>query len=1326
MEVRTKNILQTYLRRLTNITANNRSILLLRTYGDQLIDLQDLSYLDGENAFDIIRALIARRSRKLCQVLDTRMEENNKLSRRLRLLARADRFLFEESGARDLHVGWPFVRGRFSDGTAVRCPLLFFPVNLIERNNDWIIQPREEAGAMLNKSLLMAYAYYNKVSLDEGLLEASFEEYNIDSTVFRTELYQLLKDKVELHFNPDNFRDELSRFEVLKRDDLEQSFGEGNLKLFPESVLGIFPQAGSRLVPDYMDLIEEEPFDDLETFFANHATGLQERQVVKEEKIYAPFPLDGTQEAAVRAVKEGRSIVVQGPPGTGKSQLIANLIADSIGSGLRILVVCQKRVALDVLNDRLHKIRLDDFVGLVHDHRHDRRSVFDMIARQIDSIEEYKARNRSVDVIFVERRFFQVCRRIDHIVEELEEFRQALFNEDEFGISAKELYLTSDPSSPAITLKQEYQFFDSPQLSSFVTKLKTYVAYANVLDADGYFWKERVSFASFRHADQKDIAAAVSSLTRRQQEIADAVYAIFPVPVNLEDALGLLERKTEADEMLTLFKKQPDAFGCFQAMAEVPDEETSLLWLLNMERVCMNCYDGDGVEETVPSQQLGMIQEVLQRRMKARRSLIRRLHWELFSPHKFLLKRVLVANDLTFNKTGLRTLERRIDNRLNLEHHLTALREKTWLILLPSAYDIDTWKKWFLLQSGVLRAKLFFFSLRQIKDAIIIAEVSCDDFTNRMQALYRAIGTIPDEMQDWQKVLSTYQVRHLIKEPEAAKQYVQLLKRDFDSLFEFDKLKEELAEHERSVIVRLHDHSATWHLETLVTLLQNSIRLAWLDHIETKFPALRIVSTLGVSQLEEELRTLMDEKITLCREILLVRARERIYDEVEYNRLNNRVTYRDLHHQVTKKRKLWPLRRVLTQYGGELARLIPCWMASPESVSALFEMKQDQFDLVVFDEASQCFAERGIPAMYRGKQIVVAGDSRQLRPFDLYQPRWDDGESDLPEVESDSLLELVSRFLPTVHLQGHYRSQSLELIDFSNRNFYSGRLRMLPDRERINDTAPPIGYVVVKGFWEDQTNRKEAEEVVAQVKRLTDEQAAKSIGIVTFNAPQQTLILDLLDEASINREDLFVKNIENVQGDERDIIIFSIGYAPDKNGRFSMRFGSLNVDGGENRLNVAVTRAREKVIIVASILPDQMKVTESKNRGPELLRDYLAFAHRVSEGDFTPFQGPEMGYSQQWYLKARVAAWGEGYREQEIIQSSFPYADIMIRREGAYTGIILTDDEGYHQVNSVKDPYGLIPKLLEKKHWNFQRMYSRNLWLDREKFFTDVARFAHK
>lgn len=1330
-----KNILQSYLRRLTNLSGNNRSLILLRLSAEQLMDLHEVNLLNGFPSFEVLKALIGGKTIKLCQVLDSRVEFNNEVSKKLKKLQRTDSFLFEERGSYDLHIGWPFVRGKFSDGTLVRCPLLFFPVSIVQENNGWYLQLRQQAGITLNKSFLLAYAFYNKVSLDEEMLDTNFEDFNVDSTVFRTQLYQLLKEKLEINFNPDNFRDELIPFQQFKKEEFDMKHRNGELKLFPEAVLGIFPQAGSQLVPDYLKLIEENNILDLEEFFLNknlpvgQGTDVEKilaNQILKEEKIYTPFTIDAYQENAIKAVKLGQSIVVQGPPGTGKSQLICNLIADAIASGKRALLVCQKRAALDVVYNRLQEKQLGDFVGLVHDFRNERKVIFNKIARQIDSIDDYKSFNRSIDVIQTERRFFLVCRSIDQITEQLEQFKQTLFDDQECGLSVKELYLTSEIQGDTINIRQEYQNFPFNTLPQFLQTLRQYAAYAFSFERPDYVWRDRRSFCNYQLNELKEIEKVISDIPAYQKQTQEQIKGLINVTLNLGEAESFRAREDDVLGLIALLKTAA-IFKFMQAMLDEKDNETSFLWFTNVERVLMNCFTGAGAETSLQSDQLVKFQEALQKTMDAQGNIFRLLRWALFSKDKQWLNDVLAANRLQNNKKGLHRLEEKIDNRLNLEHHLTAVKKKPWLIDLPTDYDEVKLKTWFTRQKLAIRAKLIFKSLREVKEGLNPKKYTLSAFITVLTDLLEIVGDLKERKKGWLKYITPYQFRHLISDPEREKDYLKTLRKDFDSLCDFDRIKENLHTYEKDIINKLYDKVGEWNPVFLEVLIQNSLRLAWIEHIEAKNPDLRSVSSKKMEKQREELTSLVEEKQKLSHNILLMRARERVYDNLEYNRLNNRITYRDLYHQVTKKKKIWPLRKVITEFQNELFNVLPCWMVSPESASAIFPMTEI-FDLVIFDEASQCFSERGIPAMYRGKQILVAGDDMQLKPNELYQVRWEE-EADHPDLEVDSLLDLAKRYLPTVHLQGHYRSQSLELIDFSNKYFYGGRLQLLPDRNILNLQQPAIEYHNVGGVWENNTNVAEANAVVERVMSLLLADPDKHIGVVTFNSPQQNLILDLLEEKFAQEKlgipaTLFVKNIENVQGDEKDIIIFSVGYAPDKFKKMNMQFGSLNMTGGENRLNVAVTRAREKIILICSIQPEELRTEELKNEGPKLLKKYLEFAREVDQRRFTPTINVEGKQQASWYLNHQIKYWGEDkFPDFRFEVNRLPLADLLIKNENYYLGIVITDDMHYYSSLSEKDFFAYVPTLMTRKKWDYHYVFSRNIWQDKEKVEEDLLRF---
>jgi AAA domain/Protein of unknown function (DUF4011) len=1326
----TKKILQNYLHRLTDLSGNNRSLFLPKFSGDHFIDLQSLSLLNGEKSFTILEALIAGKKKTICPRVDARMEQSNEASKKVRRLQRMDQFLFEERGSKDLHVGWPFVRGKFNDGTPVRCPLLFFPVELIANEKNWVIKPREDSNILFNKTFLLTYAFRNQVPLDESLLEESFDEIDPDSTVFKTALYQLLqKANLDIHFNADNYRDELTPFVHYKRDDFDTQHRNGELKLFPEAVIGIFPQSGSFLVPDYLDLIENDRISDLETLFqTRHQNQPGEPSFirrVKEEKLYTSFPLDAWQENALKAVKLGNSLVVHGPPGSGKSHLICNLISDGIANGKKILVVCQKRAALDVVYERLGEKNLSPFLGLVHDFRNDRKMVYEKIDSQIGRIDEYKSRNNSVDAVRMEREFYQASRMIDHLTDELEEFRSALFSEKESGISVKELYLRSVSTEPGINLKMEYQHLPYQDIDAFIHKLKLYSSFAYRFDFREYAWFDRRSFASYHRQDLKKLLDFLLEIPDFFQEILSGLHQLASANLTLDECVSLVERKKEVDDLLELISTSA-RFSSFQRMISEQADETSSLWLSNMERVLTDCFQHDGIETSLASSQLGQFQEALRRSMKARRGLIGWIRWELFSKDKMLIIRTLLSNGLRNNKEGFITIEKKLDNRLNFEHNISKLREKKWLTRFPESFRLAEFQHWFQDQQRAIRAREIFTGIRGLRNLADPANLTWQDFTERLHNVFKLLQETPVKTAIWLNYFTPGQLALLTGTNYRPDELAKILQRDFDGLVEFDRQKESLSPDELAIFQKLFSETGVWEYDKLIDLFMNSWSMAWIDHLETKFPCLTMASSGKLDLLESELRTKIRDKQRLGLEILALRARERVTDNLEFNRLNNMVTYRDLHHQVTKKKKVWPLRKLITEFEDEVFRVIPCWLVSPESASAIFPMRE-MFDLVIFDEASQCFAERGIPAIYRARQVVIAGDQQQLRPGDFYQARWQDEDESHPDLEIDSLLELGSRYLQSVDLRSHYRSQSAALIDFSNRRFYGGRLQLLPDCHAANQTEVPIEYHHVDGAWVDNTNQKEAEIVVTLVSELAAKDPGKSIGVVTFNAPQQNLILDLLEERSglTTPSRLFVKNIENVQGDETDIIIFSMAYAPDKKGKLSAQFGSLNQQGGENRLNVAITRAREKIMVVASFWPEQLQVDETLNPGPRLLKDYLTFARTVSQGEFVPSVLPNREHHHDWYLKKRIRKEIESKPGNfDLVEDRFPLTDLTAVHGKKQHGIVLTDDEYYRDSLTAKERHALLPELLEQKNWKFASVYSRNYWNDPERFIHDIRRFS--
>ncbi len=1336
-----QKILKSYQKRLINLTSRNKSLLLLNLSAEQFLDIHELDFLQNKPSFNLIEQLIAQKNTiSLCEIHDPRFERVNEVSKRLRKISRTEKFIEEERGSEDLYVGYPIIKGKFSDGTVVRCPLLFFPVTIVQKDAQiWQLQTRDES-ITLNRSFLLAYSHFNQRQISDEFLEHSFEDFSKDSLEFRTQLYEFLKDSpLKIDFNKELFVNGLHHFEKQLKSDLDLSENNGELKLYPQAVLGIFPQAGSFLVPDYEELVEKslqlaevsEPLDEneimegLESLFPDPQFTNSLNAKPKEENLLTPFAVDASQELALQQIKSGTSMVVQGPPGTGKSQLICNLIADFTARGKKVLVVSQKRAALDVVQERLTRAGMRPFVGNVHDFKNDRKTLYAQILNQIEQIEDYQKQNQSLDAIFLERNFTQESRQIDKISDTLQEFKDALFDVSVCGVSVKELYLTSSPNQPFLNLKEDYKQCKFNEIDDFLKKFDRYFVYQNKLSSSEFadssavvsvptdhspeFWQNRLSFQNLQYSEISQILKVIQDVHNFVQNLEKQSFEIFQKPINFQELEKISGEKERSQNLLLAIGNEK----IYQVFSRNIQEKIKIntAKVSELEAQVAQFFAGQGIEITLPSNHLLSFLSKLNQAIDTKSNVIGGLIWGIFSKEKIDIQNVTMANGLSLSLEDLQKLQQRIQNRIGLEKWWNE-----WEYLFGESVNNEE-PIW--LRKGYRWFERHFQQLYQAEKvnkiwkplvkilpllSVSLQMVTWNDFQKQINFLIQQSQQLIDNQVVWNNYLSKKQIDIISK----SKDLVNInayLKENFDLMQESDSLKASFSNSEWSMIELFLSEK-----EPLFSFI-NSLKLAWIENIEDKYPILRSVSSLKMNQLEIDLQDSVQKKQTLSQEILLLKLRELTYQNLEKNRLQNTITYRDLKYQVGKKRKLWSVRKLITEYSEEMFKIVPCWLASPETVSAIFSLEPN-FDLVIFDEASQCFAEQGIPALYRGKQVVIAGDSKQLQPNDLYRVRFENDTDDDPELEVDSLLDLACQYLPQTQLRGHYRSKSLDLIDFSNQYFYQNTLSLLPDFQEINLQKPAIVFLKVEGVWENSTNQIEAEKVIDLVKNINQTSPEKSIGIVTFNFKQQGLIQDLLEVDKINHEQaIFVKNIENVQGDERDIIIFSIGYAPDAKGKMVMQFGSLNGQGGENRLNVAVTRAREKIYVISSILPNQLRVEEAQNEGPRLLKSYLEYALKVSEGNYKPQAQPSENYRAEWLLKEQLihgvvsVDTDHGFYIKEL-----PFADITVKNLKNYESLILTDDDLYYEHLSPKETFAYIPAGLRAKGWKFERFFSRNFW----------------
>ncbi|MDO4191055.1 MAG: DUF4011 domain-containing protein [Bacteroidales bacterium] len=423
------------------------------------------------------------------------------------------------------------------------------------------------------------------------------------------------------------------------------------------------------------------------------------------------------------------------------------------------------------------------------------------------------------------------------------------------------------------------------------------------------------------------------------------------------------------------------------------------------------------------------------------------------------------------------------------------------------------------------------------------------------------------------------------------------------------------------------------------------------------------------------------------------------------------------------------LRELFRKIPTLLPHLCPCMLMSPISVAQYLDLQSDKFDLVIFDEASQMPTSEAVGAIARGKALIVVGDPKQMPPTSFFSSgNVDEEDADIDDLES-ILEDCRSLEIPSLQLSWHYRSRHESLITFSNNEYYNGTLITFPSTD---DQKAHVSLRPVKGCYDkgkQRTNRKEAEAIVEEVvRRLNDEELRiHSIGIIAFSVAQQRLIEDLLQErfdknkdlrelANNMYEPLFVKNLENVQGDERDIILFSIGYGPDKDGKVSMNFGPLNVAGGERRLNVAVSRAREEMIVFSTLSSTQIDLKRTQSRGVEGLKHFLEFAETQS----ITFNNSTQRKNDVNIIAQEI---GKALKQHLLIthigvgQSNFK-VDIAISRPETpeiYELGILLDGKNYRDTQTTRDREIVQPSVLESLHWRVMRVWSVDWFNNRER-----------
>ncbi len=1025
------------------------------------------------------------------------------------------------------------------------------------------------------------------------------------------------------------------------------------------------------------------------------------------------LPADDAQARAVRRAMRGESFIIQGPPGTGKSQTITNLIAALVADGKRVLFVCEKRAAIDVVANRLNQVGLGELTATIHDSQSDRRSFIAQRGAVYDRWLE--GESDRVGGGPVKRRAL-IRKRMDTELARLSALESDL---NAGGIGGRDLIeraaaLRLNKVKPAELVPgtvPEAGPSTAPHSLPVADFLKALPLLQEVSEALAGSGRSPILGDEFALRIHPAEAASVSAVQATANEQRAKLYALRSGGVRLADVT--------AGELLQLSR---DA----AMVAPIPAAVHFL---------------GDPPPAGLPEAILH--QRKTHREVAESRTAIE--HWSAVLDPAEARTALAVATDqeesfFKFLNARWRAVKNTVREAYDFAAHqiepsitevLTALVAHHEAVEARDAFVADSHRRW---GTG---------------DPAALKDVLTQAADGPLPQFSKELGFDPNVIATQAQELAVLNSKLLIW-PEG-------------TLAELLEWADGAAETLPSVQPALERWGALADFgpELLLTALTpgaplDSIERAVVDRGVANLRSRLVSAGLSGTVIDgaiERLLTTHQELLEANAQVTVHMVRERFLRNVEFALASKadrsptekarmtayRAGRKILENEFGKKMRHKPIRELASgDPGTVIADLAPIWLMSPLSVSETLPLDTALFDAVVFDEASQIPVEDALPTMFRAPQVIVVGDRMQLPPTTFFTADVDtDAEDDEPLVDedghnlilsldADSFLTQADLKLPSTLLNWHYRSRSESLIAYSNRAFYNSQLATIPDRRLDDPTQAPISVAVptrgaanvrhlldrpisfhrmTQSVYAERRNEFEADYIAEMIRTLLLGPNELTIGVVAFSQAQQAEIEDSLAElatadaqfgSALDREmeradgdefvGLFVKNLENVQGDERDIIIMSVCYGPDLTGRIRMNFGPINQQGGERRLNVIFSRAKRHMAIVSSL--DGSQITNLHTPGAANLAHFLTYAAAESVGDSTAgeaalaripgIRSMDQAETHASALVAEIARAlrGEGLTVDEAVGRSGFRIDLAVRGASSYTLGLLLEPAG--------------------------------------------------
>ena len=1215
--------------------------------------------------------------------------------------------LIQEQGVNTLFVALGMVHWYEADSSEIerKAPLILVPVRLERANVNAgfsIKYSGEELGANI--------VFMQKAQNDFGIRipdlpddeENDAEE--MDVTAYFSDVSRSIKD--------------MKRWRVENESVVLGFFSFSKLLMYRDLDPGNWPEGSGPLENHIIRNLFEGGFKEPTSAISEDAH-LDEH--IKPQEVFHVVDADSSQAKAIYDVNSGRNLIIQGPPGTGKSQTITNIIAEGIAQEKKILFVSEKMAALEVVKRRLDNIDLGDACLELHSHKTQKRAVIDELKRTLELGEP------NTDGIADD--FDALAQHQDR----LNEYAKAVNTHvGDTGITPYHAYgelirirvMQGDRHLPQLRTAglAFWTNADFQRKGGIVSELQTILESMDI-PKEHVFRGSRLHLVTpLSEADLRDgITATIKSL--------DALTETAP---RLCDTLGLSApddiAQVEAILPLAEHAAQAPIIKGVNLRALEPRKIRSEMWKL------LHCHERS---EQLHSEYDAVLKP------EAWESDVSEAHQILSTTGRSFWGK-LFSSEFPRAKSHMATLHRNelprdVEQQIVLAKAILDEQQIRRDIAKLSPTAIAVLGQWWQAEHSD------WIAIRRIVEWAIAL---LDDVDNRH--IHSALAFAMSDDIDASRVCETLEQakvsleshRKRIAELENSLELDnarQFGNADGLTALPFIKQRDVLTEWAGNMdkvrsIAEFNRVASTASQEELSEIVE--LVREWQEastHLKTCFDNARYNAIL--SRAIEERSSLAGFNADVHQQTI---GRFRRMDELSLEHNRSRVAHIHwsklpmsegggqlgiLKREFAKKRRHLHIRQLMERAGNAVQAIKPVFMMSPLSVATYLKPGGVKFDLVVFDEASQVKPVEALGALMRADQTVVVGDDKQLPPTNFFNAAIQgDDDDDVATSNIESILSLFSaQGAPSRMLRWHYRSRHESLIAVSNSEFYENRLIVFPSPDKEKQDLGLRYHWLDTKYEGGGVNREEARAVAWAVMEHASQHPDLSLGVATFSASQRDAVQDALElfrrqndtlEPFFNAhpdEPFFVKNLENVQGDERDVVFISVGYGRSGDGRVRQNFGPLNNDGGERRLNVLISRAKQRCHVFTNLHADDIRLTANSRLGVQAFKKFLAYAEHGEILDMPTASGREAASPFQKEVADRLRS--HGYEIHDEVESSGFFVDIGVvdpKHQGRYVLGIECDGATYHSSQSARDRDRLREQVLMGLGWRLHRIWSTN------------------